>query len=487
MKGYVYLVGAGCGGPELITAYGMDLLRRCQVVVYDDLIAPALLDEVPPEALRIPVGKRAGSASPAQDTINKVLVEQASAGKIVVRLKGGDPFVFGRGGEEAMALGRAGISYTVVPGISSALAIPMEAGIPVTHRAVSRSVHIVTAHTAEKALPEQLPELAALDGTLVFLMGLHAVERLAQALMEGGRSPDTPVAVLSGGNAPHRAEVRGTLSNIAERVRQREVLPPAVIVVGQVAGMDLRSPQDPSLSQITVGLTGTTELQRKLDVLLKEYGFRTRRVQRAACAALPAEVPWNALEAGVWLVFTSQKGVTFFFRRLTEEGVDLRRLYRCKFAVIGQATARALSERGIQAELCPRVFTGEALAETLLERMEPGERAVLFDSARGSGVVSDTLNANGISCRRISLYDTVYERAPEAGDLQYLIFGSAGAVHALAESGYRPDGTVPVCIGPVCAAACRERFRITPLVPEEISAEAMAAEVLTHCQGQNRN
>ena len=479
MKGHVYLVGAGCGGPELITVYGLELLRRCQVVVYDDLISHVLLEEVPMEAERIPVGKRAGSESPAQTHINRILVERGRAGKLVVRLKGGDPFVFGRGGEELLALQEAGIPATVVPGISSALAIPMEAGIPVTHRAVSRSVHIVTAHSAEKALPEQLPQLATLDGTLVFLMGLHAVERLSRALIEGGKSPETPVAVRSGGNSPHPAEVRGTLADIAERVRAANVRPPAVIVVGPVAGMDLRCSEAPALSEVTAGLTGTKELQRRLEVLLAEHGVRTRRLQRLRCGALPAALPWAELETGRWLVFTSQKGVEFFFRRLTEEGIDLRRLFRCHFAVIGRATARALARRGIQADLCPTTFTGEALAKALVKQLEPGEQAVLLDSAKGSGVVAEILTAHNIPCRRISLYDIEYETVPEIGTLHYLLFGSAGAVHALADNGYLPEETVtPVCIGPVCAAACEERFHRQPLIPREISVEAMVKTVL---------
>lgn len=480
MKGHVYLVGAGCGGPELITVRGLELLRRCQVVVYDELIDPVLLEEVPSGAERIPVGKRAGSVSTSQEYINSLLVERGRAGKLVVRLKGGDPFVFGRGGEELMALREAGISASVVPGISSALAIPMEAGIPVTHRAVSRSVHIVTAHSAEKALPEQLPELAAMDGTLVFLMGLHAVERLSRSLIENGKSPATPVTVCSGGNSPHPAEARGTLSDIAERVRTAGVLPPAIVVVGPVAEMDLRDPEKTALSGVTAGLTGTRELQNKLAAMLNERGIRTRRIQRTRCRELPAEVPWTELESGRWLVFTSKKGVEYFFRRLTKEGIDLRRLFRCRFAVIGRATGRALAQKGIRADLCPSSFTGEELGRALSERMEPGEQAVLLDSAKGSGVVKEILSENEIPCVRISLYDIEFETVPETGSLQYLFFGSAGAVRALADSGYRPDESVTlVCIGPVCAAACEERFHRKPLVPEEISAEAMVRAVLS--------
>ena len=479
MNGQVSIVSAGCGGPELITVQGLDALKRCEVVVYDDLIARELLDAAPKEAERIPVGKRAGSCSPKQEYINELLVQKAGEGNRVVRLKGGDPFVFGRGGEEAMALARAGISYTLVPGISSALAIPMEAGIPVTHRAISRSVHIITAHTAERALPENIPQLAALDGTLVFLMGLHALERLAQALIDAGKSDDTPAAVLSGGNSPCPAAVRGTLGDIAERTKKAGVLPPAVIVVGQVAQMDLRSPW-PS---VTVGLTGTEEFQRKVTALLERHGLGWHQVQRGTCRALETPVPWEELSQrmGNWLVFTSGRGVDFFFRDLTREGKDVRSLSGCQFAVIGEKTAETLAAHGIRADLRPEQFTGKALAQALLHHLSPENRVYLFDSAKGSGVIPEALGEKGISCCRISLYDTIYETALQSERLQYILFGSAGGVNALADDGYDLSGdTVPICIGPVCAEAFEKRFHRKPLMPPEITAESMVETLLEH-------
>ena len=241
-SGRVYLVGAGCGGAGLITVRGLRLLERCGAVVYDDLIDRELLDAAPDSALRIYMGKREGRHSASQEEICAKLVELARAGKDVVRLKGGDPFLFGRGGEEALALQAAGVPFEVVPGVTSAVAIPGMAGIPVTHRGLSRGVHIVTAHTSDTAdgLPEELDQLAALPGTLVFLMGLSRLEQIARRLMEAGKGADTPAAVLSGGNAPHPAQVRGTLADIAEKARAAGVRPPAVIVVGDVAALELK-------------------------------------------------------------------------------------------------------------------------------------------------------------------------------------------------------------------------------------------------------
>lgn len=236
--GKVYLVGAGCGAADLITVRGLRLLERCGAVVYDDLLDQALLDAAPEGAEKIYVGKRRGRHSMAQEDINALLIVKAREGKTVVRLKGGDPFVFGRGGEEALALQAAGIAWEYVPGVTSAVAVPGAAGIPVTHRGVSRSLCVVTARTADSAegLPENLEELAHLPGTLVFLMGLSQLKEIARRLIGAGLPPDTPVAVIGGKNAPRT--IRGTLGDIAERAR--EAAAPAVIVVGGTAGMELR-------------------------------------------------------------------------------------------------------------------------------------------------------------------------------------------------------------------------------------------------------
>ncbi len=236
-SGKVYLVGAGCGGADLITLRGLRLLERCDAVVYDDLLDPVLLEAAPERAERVYVGKRLGRRAMSQEAINALLIEKAQAGGMVVRLKGGDPFVFGRGGEEALALQAAGVAWEYVPGVTSAVAVPGWAGIPVTHRGVSRSFHAVTARTAESGLPD-LPPLP--EGTLVFLMGLSQLAELSRRLMEAGMPPETPAAVVSGENAPRPMAVRGTLRNIADKAQEAGAEAPAVIVVGGTAGMDLR-------------------------------------------------------------------------------------------------------------------------------------------------------------------------------------------------------------------------------------------------------
>lgn len=235
--GGVFLVGAGCGA-DLITVRGLRLLQCCDAVVYDALADPALLDEAP-RAQRYPVGKRGGAPSLPQEEINALLIRLAKAGKAVVRLKGGDPFVFGRSGEEALALAAADVPCTVVPGVSSCIAAPELAGIPVTHRGVSAGFHVVTGRTADGLPSEPMETLAALRGTLVVLMGLGALERLAQGLMAAGKPAETPAAVVCGAGTARPICARGALSEIAARAREAGAYAPAVLVVGDAAGLAL--------------------------------------------------------------------------------------------------------------------------------------------------------------------------------------------------------------------------------------------------------
>ena len=240
-KGNVYLVGAGCGDPGLLTIRAAQLLQSCEVVLYDSLVQEELLQSVSDECEKIYVGKRYGCHARKQHEINRLLIQKAEEGKQVVRLKGGDPYLFGRGGEEMLSLKAAGIPCMEVPGIPSAIGIPAEAGIPVTHRGISRSLHIVTAHTADTpdGLPEDFDTLAKLSGTLVFLMGLKQLPLITARLMAAGKDRNTPGAVISGGNAPHSAFVRAPLAGLAEAAENAGVTAPAVILVGDVAGLDL--------------------------------------------------------------------------------------------------------------------------------------------------------------------------------------------------------------------------------------------------------
>lgn len=483
-KGRVYLVGAGCGKAELITVRGLELLRRCGVAVYDDLIDRALLREIPSGAEAVYMGKRQGKHSASQEEICARLIQYAREGKMVVRLKGGDPFLFGRGGEEMAALRAAGVPCEEVPGVTSALAIPAMAGIPVTHRGMSRSVHIATAHTMD-GLPEFLDRLAPLPGTLVFLMGLSQLEEISRRLMAAGKPGDTPAAVLSGGNAPHPAVVRGTLADIAGRVREAGVRPPAVIVVGAVAELALTATIPAPLAGITVGLSGSEAMAEKLRRALEPLGASTFVAQRSVLRPLPLLIELASLCDGLprWLVFTSANGVREFFRRLKAEGVDLRRLAACRFAVIGGATGGALAAHGFQADLRPGTYTTAALAQALLAAVPPQEEICLLRSRQGSEELLQTLAADR-RVRDIHLYDaepapSAEEDAARLEEADYLVFTSAGGVRMFLERhGGIPAHAKCVCIGGVTAAALVRHWDGAPILARDTCVEGIAAAIV---------
>lgn len=482
--GRVYLVGAGCGPAEWITLRGYRLLCECTAVVYDDLIDLELMDAVPRQAARVYMGKRMGRHSAPQEEISRTLIQLARSGHQVVRLKGGDPFVFGRGGEEALALRQAGIPFEVVPGVSSAIAIPGQAGIPVTHRGLSRSFHVITAHTGDGS-SEQLDRLAGAKGTTVILMGLSQLPALVRRLTAAGRSPDTPAAVVSGGCAPHPAVVRAPLGELPEAARRAGVCPPAVIVVGETAALDLTSPVTRPLEGVRAALTGTPAMQERLRPLLTQLGARPFSLMTTRTVELPVSFPWEQLRLRPgWIVLTSQNGVEAFFQALDRAGVDLRSLAACRFAVIGSATGAALRRHGISADLCPAVHTTRGLADALLERLSPGESVRLFRSRLGSRELERALSQR-FPTEDIPLYDL--RPAPvDRGGLQdrleetdCLFLSSASGVDFLLDSGVTiPRGLTCVCIGPVTARALAARSTARCLLASDISARGMVRALL---------
>lgn len=495
--GSVYLVGAGCGEADLITVRGLALLRSCDAVVYDDLIAGDLLEAVPEHAEKIYMGKRSGRHSAPQEEICALLIAKAREGKTVVRLKGGDPFVFGRGGEEMLALHSAGVPCEVVPGISSSIAIPALSGIPVTHRGVSQSVHIVTAHTADTpdGLPASFDALAQLPGTLVFLMGLGQLTKIVRRLTAAGMSPDTPAAVISGGNSSHPVTVRGTLAELEEKVQTAGVRSPAVIVVGAAAALDLSSTIPKSLQGACVGLTGTPAVTEKLQTALQAQGARVFFAERSVVEPLELSFDLHALCDGKphWLVFTSANGVRLFFREAFRQEIDLRRLYACRFAVIGAATAEALKAYGIQADLCPDTFTSQALGRLLLQTVRPGEDIILLRSRRGSPELLQSL-AGRHPVQDIPLYDLRADphAAADAGELlpaaDYLTFSSASGVELFFDThGTVPEQTVCVCIGSVTACELRRRYSRPFLTAPEISADGIVRAIRGHWKASRKD
>ena len=471
-RGAVTLVGAGCGRADLITVRGLRAIQRCQAVVYDDLIDPKLLEAAPETARRIYMGKRSGVAGATQAQINEQLIALAREGLRVVRLKGGDPYLFGRGGEEMLALREAGIPCREIPGIPSAIGIPAEAGIPVTHRGLSRGLHIVTGHTADTAggLPGGMAEMAGLPGTLVFLMGLGSLERIAEELMAGGKAGSTPAAVISGGNSPNPACVRGNLQNIAARVRQAGVQAPAVILIGAVAALRLGS-RDKPLAGVRVGITGTEAVAEKQKALLEALGAETEWVSR--CGIEPRPMGREPEQQG-WLVFTSANGVGVFFGSRNPEDWKNR-----KFAVIGPATAAALEALGIRAAVCPGEYTGEALAQAIAHAAEPGEPVTLLRSSQGGSALPELLEAAGHPVTDIPLYDPVPAGELGATDgLDYLTFASAGGVQQFfRRGGVISPGVKCVCIGKNTEEALRRHFAGPSRTAKEATVESMVETI----------
>lgn len=448
MTGFVWLVGAGCQRRELLTLAGREALERADVVVYDDLLADGLLEYARAGAELCYVGKREGRHSAAQEEINALLISLAREGRKVCRLKGGDPFVFGRGGEEALALQRAGVPYTVIPGVTSAVAVPALAGIPATHRGMSCSFHVITAHTADSpdGLPADLEKVAELSGTLVFLMGLSCLGALADRLMAAGMSPDTPAAVVGS-----RA-VRGHLSDIARLAEGFP--PPAVILVGGTAALDLTC-QGLPLTGVKVGLTGTRRFQDRLRDALLPWGGEVRSVQttRLFPACAPGELVSSLRRGPRWVAFTSPNGPAFFFQALAQAGFDLRGLADVKFAAVGSGAAAALEKYGFYADLIPPEPHTAALGAALAEQ---GEGPVLLAGASNASHAPETaLTAAGVVWERLTLYRPDFSTVEEM-QTDYLLFGSAGGV----ERYHAGNGPIPlrgaVCVGARTALRARE-------------------------------
>lgn len=438
--GHVFLVGAGPGRRDLITVKGLELLRGCDVVVYDRLSGEELLGEVKDGCEQIDVGKGAGHGG-QQEEINRILVQKAKAGLQVVRLKGGDPFVFGRGGEEAEYLLAARIPFTIVPGVTSAIAVPELAGIPVTHRNMSRSFHVITGHTADRTLEgkeaylrRQIAGLGETEGTLVFLMGLSSLERICSLLMEYGRPPSLPAAVIANGNRYNERLIRGTLWDIGEKVRREGLVSPVVILVGETARLSLRCESALPLAGVRVGMVGTRKLTGKLGGLLRKAGAETLWVQALFTRQQAGADSLKEVSACTWIVFTSAVGVDVFFRQWSDGRRDVRALARIRVAVIGSGTAAALEERGMYPDFMPQVYTAEDLAKGLAGQLDPGrDRVMLWQAREGNPVLEEILEKAGVPVVRVEAYET--QAGPcrpmeEVATLSCLTFASSLGVAA---------------------------------------------------------
>ena len=492
MMGKVYLVGAGCGDPELITWRGLNLLRKCDVVLYDDLVAQKLLEETKKGCELIFVGKRYGRHSLPQNETNALLVEKAKEGKVVVRLKGGDPFVFGRGGEEVLALQGENIPYEVVSGVTSSIAVPAAAGIPVTHRKVARSFHVITGHTAadgETTLTENLDVLAKLEGTLVFLMGLHHLEEICDGLMKGGKDSEIPAAVISKGTTPMQKIVRASLGELAAKVREEKLEAPAVIVIGETAGLDFTGTISRPLYGVKIGVTGTKSITRKLRDKLEELGAAVTEMDYSAIvpyrenARLEEEL--QKIAEYPWAVFTSPNGVEIFFDYLKNLKFDVRKLADLKFAVIGTGTAAALEKRGIYASFLPEKYDVESLAKGLCETVKKEEKILILRAEQGSEILTEVFDAEGMTYTDVKIYDILVDedkrRAAneKAQEMDFITFASGSGVRGFLENGGSvPVGTKAVCIGSSTAKMLKKYGDYEKITAETFNVDGVVDIIL---------
>jgi len=452
-----YLVGAGPGDAGLMTARSLELIARADVILYDRLIPDGALAGARADAELIDVGKVGGGDQVPQDATNGLLLRHAKAGREVVRLKGGDPFVFGRGGEEAQLLRAAGLDFEVVPGVTAGVAAPAYAGIPVTQRGVSAAVAFVTGHE-DPAKPDTLldwPALAAFPGTLVFYMGVRSLDRIASQLVAGGRPDSQPVAVVQRGTFADQRTVSGTLADIAGRAAAAGVKAPAITVVGDVAALheELDWFAAGPLAGRTVAVTRARAQASPLAARLRALGARV--VEAPAIRIEPLEAMLPDLSGYDLLCVTSPNGA----RRLLECCRDARDLRGPAIAAIGPGTADALRAGGIEPDVVPPRAVAEALVETLADR--PLSRVLIARAEQARDVLPDALRARGAEVEILALYRTVAEPLEDearaaALSADYVTFTSASAVRFFVEAAGRPEGPRLVSIGPITSDALRE-------------------------------
>ena len=501
--GKVWLAGAGPGDEGLLTLKTAELMETADVIVYDALISPEILSRIPPTAETIYVGKHSGSHPVPQDEINRILVREAKKGKRVLRLKGGDPFVFGRGGEELELLLREGIPFEVVPGITSSVAVPAYAGIPVTHRNYTSSFHVITGHARKDGtLSIDFDSLVKLNGTLVFLMSVSSMEKILKGLLNAGMDPDMPAAVLERGTTAKQRRVTATVSTLKEASDRAGISTPALIAVGKVCSLaeELHWAEDRILGGRRFLLTRPRQNISALAGRLRALGAQVIEMPAIRTESIsPNPALRDALErfsnrtGEKWLVFTSPIGVSVFFGQLVEMKTDLRVLFcgagSVKVAAIGSATAKALSQHGIFPDLVPSVYSAEELGRALAEKAEEGSHVLIARAEKGSEDLIPPLNDAGISAEDIPLYRTVYEVEPmlrdriremlENGEIDAVTFTSGSTVRGFTKALGQMDFTVvrAVCIGEQTAREA-EKFGMKVEIAREASMDAMVEKIV---------
>ena len=485
-SGKVYLIGAGPGDTGLITMKGIEALKEADVVVYDHLASASLLNETKDAAEWIDAGKFAGNHRMKQSEIEQLLIEKAMAGHVVARLKGGDPFIFGRGGEEALALTAAGIDYEVIPGVSSVYSAPAYAGIPITHRGKASSFHVITGHEDPTKENSSLDYeiLAREEGTLVFLMGLSKLHQISERLIANGKDAHTPAAVIASGTTARQRCVTGELGRIAAISEKADIQPPAILVVGDVVNLkgavDWQQPGPLSGRKILV--TATEIIARPLAEYIRRLGgepvvMSLIGVKGQEMSSIKAVLTSPGKR---WLVFTSRNGVRFFFEQMKKEQVDIRSLGDSRIAVMGAGTRKEMENWGCYADLVPEQSCSESLAKALCAHAEPDEAICLFRAEEASDVLTKRLREKQYRVVDIPTYRTeIMWKKRELlremlEDVDAVTFCSASAVSAFVQMTEGHDLVAKtICIGPVAAQAAKKAGLHIDKVAEQYDLEGL--------------
>lgn len=511
MVGKVFLVGAGPGDAKLITVKGWESIGKADAVVYDRLASPRLLKLMKPGAVKIYVGKRPDRHTMKQEEINQLLVDLALEGKVVVRLKGGDPTIFGRVGEEADLLRKNGVPYEIVPGVTAAISVPAYAGIPVTHRDYASSISIITGHESPDKLDRSIhwDKVTNATGTLVFMMGVAKIGYISEQLIKHGRPPETPVALVRWGTRAEQDTLTGTLADIEAKVLAADFQPPAVIVVGDVVKQREQlkwaefMPLFGKRILVTRARSQASELVNRIEELGGEpYEFPViETVMPTNEAALHGvEQAFHQLDTYDWVFFTSVNGVEFFFRHLEQQGKDIRSMYKARIAAVGPSTAEALRKRGIAAELIPGPFQAEGMLDAYESELIQGQKVLLPHGDLARSWLPEQLRERGLEVTEAIIYDTVLAgenddellKLLEEGGIHAVTFTSSSTVTNFMEMLKRMGLSDPLpllknveiaCIGPVTAKTAENAGLHVTMMAKEATMESLISAL---CEWQRK-
>ena len=502
--GKVYIIGAGPGDAGLITLKAVECLRLADVVIYDNLVNEELLKYAPERARFVYAGKKGGDHTLSQDKINDLLAKEALDGNTVARLKGGDPFIFGRGGEEAEVLVAQGVPFEVIPGVTSAIAVPAYAGIPLTHRGLTSTVAFITGHEAPTKDKSDIDWQALVGiGTLVFLMGVKNLGQIAEALISRGKLPDTPAALIRQGTTPRQEVLTGTLATIVDLAQAHHFKPPAILVVGKV--VDLRETLQWFDKKHLFGKgIVITRPEKQADDLAKLLAKEGAQVIHFPTIKIIPPRDWSSLDAAVnkldtynWIIFTSANGVQYFFERLLELNKDIRELKGIKICCIGPATAGQIINKGIRVDLVPEYFISEGILKSFAALNLQGQKILIPRAARARDVLPEGLGKMGAVVDVVTAYETVNSGKKKEELLELLddnridviTFTSSSTVTNFLKI-MGKDFTCPshikiACIGPVTEATARKAGLNVDIRQEEYTMDGLVQSLVLYYKGNN--